>query len=630
SGHAAPGRMIRGEADFTRTSLGRSATLDEHTLVSFGNSADLERDRPFTIAIWLRPSIGNAALRPLVRIADARTRRGYEMSLENHTFIAIQRRATPITFRMISAWPDNALEIRGTQLVPTSDWSHVTLTYDGSGKAAGLKLWINGQPDQVHVLRDNLTGSIRNDAELLCGDKTTGKSYNGGIDDLRVYNRALNATEIAQLGVHHPVQAILSGVYGKRAPEETAALKTAFLKHYGPPEIRRAYTELNQLKKDKVAYEKTLLNTMVMSEQEKPRETFVLGRGDYRNKTDKVMPGVPAVLPPMPPPATDASGKPGAYTRLDLAKWLVSPGHPLTARVMSNRFWQMYFGLGIVKTSEDFGSQGEPPVHAELLDWLATEFIRTGWDVRAMQKLLVMSATYRQTSRVTPALREKDPENRLLARGPRFRLPAEMVRDNALAAGGLLDTRIGGPSVLPYHPKGLWEEMAFGDGFTRQTYEQDHGADLYRRTMYTFWKRTVPPPTLVTFDAPDREKCVVRRAITNTPLQALILLNDPTYVEAARALATRTLGQSARDSGVRLAYAFRAATARRPAARELTLLRQLLAQQTAIYQADANAAAALLKVGESPADTSLAPAELAAWTMVCSAILNLDEVMTKE
>ena len=228
-------------------------------------------------------------------------------------------------------------------------------------------------------------------------------------------------------------------------------------------------------------------------------------------------------------------------TRLSLAKWLVDPAHPLTARVAVNRFWQMYFGTGIVKTQEDFGVQGEPPVHPELLDWLATEFIRTGWDTRAMQRLIVTSATYRQSSKVTAALLEKDPENRLLARASRLRLPAEMIRDTALAASGLLNGEIGGPSVFPYQPRGLWEEMAFGEGFSAQAYEQSHGKDLYRRGMYTFWKRTVPPASLATFDAPDREKCTARRALTNTPLQALVLMNDPTYVEAARAMAQRVL-----------------------------------------------------------------------------------------
>jgi hypothetical protein len=361
---------------------------------------------------------------------------------------------------------------------------------------------------------------------------------------------------------------------------------------------------------------------MVMAEMKKPRETFVLARGDYRNHTEKVEPGVPAMLPPLP--------KDAPPSRLTLAKWLVDPAHPLTARVAVNRFWQMYFGTGIVKTQEDFGVQGEPPVHPELLDWLATEFVRSGWDIKAMQRLIVTSATYRQSSAVTPALLEKDPENRLLARGPRTRLPAEMIRDTALAASGLLNDAIGGPSVLPYQPHGLWEEMAFGEGFSAQSYVQSHGPDLYRRGMYTFWKRTVPPASLATFDAPDREKCTARRALTNTPLQALVMMNDPTYVEASRVLAQRTIVEGGKDEKGRVDYAFRLATARKPSRKEVGVLRQLLKGRYDEFRRDRNAALKLLSVGEAPRDKRLDIAELAAWTTVASAILNLDETITKQ
>jgi hypothetical protein len=361
---------------------------------------------------------------------------------------------------------------------------------------------------------------------------------------------------------------------------------------------------------------------MVMSEREKPRDTFVLARGDYRNQTDKVQPGVPAMLPPLP--------KDAPLNRLTLANWLVQPNHPLTARVAVNRFWQMYFGYGIVKTQEDFGVQGEPPVHPELLDWLATEFIGTGWDVRAMQRLIVTSATYRQSSVVTPALHERDPDNRLLARGTRFRLPAEMIRDTALAASGLLNGEIGGPSVFPYQPAGLWEEMAFGEGYSAQAYQQSHGKDLYRRGLYTFWKRTVPPASLATFDAPDREKCAARRALTNTPLQALVLLNDPTYVETARGLAERTLREGGVDEKSRVAYAFRLATARTPSGKEVAVLRKLLKERLTSFRADSKAAIKLLEVGESPRDKRLDVVEHAAWTTVASVILNLDETITKQ
>jgi hypothetical protein len=309
----------------------------------------------------------------------------------------------------------------------------------------------------------------------------------------------------------------------------------------------------------------------------------------------------------------------------------------MTARVMVNRLWQQHFGRGLVGTSSDFGTMGDGPSHPELLDWLATEFVAPEdtaarpWDVKRLVRLIVTTSAYRQSSAAPPELFARDPENRLLARGPRHRLQAEFLRDQALAISGLLDGRIGGSSVSPYQPPGLWEELASrldGKNWTAQTYTQDHGADLYRRTMYTFWKRTSPPPTLVTFDAPDRETCTVRRARTNTPLQALVLLNDPTYVEASRKLAERLI----REAGTlddRLTLAFRLVLARRPTAREMEVLRQVHRDALARFRADAKAATEFLSVGESPRDPKLDPAELAAWSAVAGVVLNLDEAVTR-
>jgi hypothetical protein len=315
--------------------------------------------------------------------------------------------------------------------------------------------------------------------------------------------------------------------------------------------------------------------------------------------------------------------------RLGFAKWLVDPAHPLTARVTVNRHWRHYFGTGIVKTLEDFGVQGELPSHPELLDWLATEVIRTGWDVKATQRLIVTSATYRQSSRIAPELRERDPENRLLARGPRFRLDAELVRDNALAIAGLLVPTIGGSSAKPYQPKGIWEDVAYGGEFTAQRYVQDSGDNLYRRSMYTFWKRQAPPPDMSVFDAPSREVCTARRTRTNTPLQALALLNDPQYVEAARALAQRIMTHAGAGPAERLAYGFKLATARRPNAQEASILLDVYIHQLEEYRAKPEDAVKLLSVGESARDTDLDSCELAAWSTVASMILNLDETITK-
>lgn len=630
SGRYRQGRTVKGDPTFNNGMISRAVFLDGQTELSFGQVGEFEHNQPFTFALWLRPGLGKVGNYAFQKISDEQTRRGFELIFAETQLFDIQRYAAPLTVRLTTQWPDNAIQLRTKELFYTNEWKHLTLTYDGSSKAAGLQVFLNGKPAAVEVLQDKLNGSLKNAAELIIGNKATGRAYSGGLDDLRFYSSALAAAEIAQLAQQHPIQTILSGITGKRTKEESDRLREYFLTQIAPAELQQKHAALKRTKQEKEQLDKAILNVMVMMERDEPRETFVLARGDYRNKTDKVAANVPAVLPLLQYRDREGAAPAKPPNRLDLARWLVDPQHPLTSRVAVNRFWQMYFGHGIVKTVEDFGAQGEPPVHPELLDWLATEFVRTGWDVKALQKLIVTSSTYRQSSRVTRQVSERDPENRLLARGPRHRLSAELIRDNALAVSGLLDDRIGGRSVKPYQPAGLWEEMAFGDGFTEQSYVQSTGRDLYRRSLYTFWKRTVPPAQLATFDAPDREKCVARRAVTNTPLQALVLMNDPTYVEAARALAARTLREGGKDANSRIAYAFRWATARQPALVEAKVLRALLTQQLARYRNDKKAASEFLRVGETKADDKLEPAELAAWTMVASAILNLDETITKE
>lgn len=410
-------------------------------------------------------------------------------------------------------------------------------------------------------------------------------------------------------------------------------------------EAKTAKADLDRLKKELTQFEQRIPTSMVMREMDKPRDTFVLMRGQYDKLGDKVEAAVPAVLPPLP--------KSAQPNRLGLAQWLVDPSHPLTSRVIVNRYWQMLFGTGLVKTSEDFGSQGELPSHPELLDWLAADFVECQspsatsldqqlavqlneprWNIKRLLRQIVTSAVYRQRSKVQAhhMAGSRDPENRLLSRGPRHRLPAEFIRDVALSASGLMQHKIGGPSVSPYQPAGLWEELmarADGKNWTAQEYSQSHGADLYRRTMYTFWKRTCPPAQLATFDAPDRETCTVRRARTNTPLQALILMNDPTYVEASRKLAERMLLESGPTFDERLTFGFRLATSRRPSIQEIAILRRTFDQQLLRFQNDTQAATKLLSVGESPRHEQLAIHELAAWSVVASILLNLDETVTK-
>jgi mono/diheme cytochrome c family protein len=619
SGKYQHGRTVVGDPTFEVGQAGRAVTFDGDTEVSFGNVASFDRGDRFSLVTWLRPR-GNLPMAVFQKLDDRR--RGFELVFDDVLLVGIQRWAARLTIALTSGAPGGSIEIRTRERLRLGDWHHLALTYDGSGKASGLFLYVNGKLFETDVVRDALTAPIVSAAPLRVGSKALGKPYVGQIDDLRLYNRTLDPEQVQQLAVHYTPRVILSGVTGKRSKDDVLQLREYFLTHAAPPALKAAHGELKALQVRRDELQRQIPTAMVMGEMAKPRETFVLARGDYRNQTDKVQPGVPAVLPPLPRDAP--------LNRLTLAKWLVDPAHPLTSRVAVNRFWQLYFANGIVKTQEDFGVQGEAPVHPELLDWLATEFVRTGWDVRAMQRLIVTSATYRQSSKVTPALLERDPENRLLARGPRVRLPAEMIRDTALAASGLLNGEIGGPSVLPYQPKGLWEEMAFGEGFSAQSYEQSHGKDLYRRGMYTFWKRTVPPASLATFDAPDREKCAVRRALTNTPLQALVLMNDTTYVEAARALAQRALLEGGKNEKSRIEYAFRLATARKPTGKEAGVLRRLLKGQRAEFGRDRQAAIKLISVGESERDKRLDPSELAAWTTVASAIFNLDETITKQ
>jgi hypothetical protein len=350
---------------------------------------------------------------------------------------------------------------------------------------------------------------------------------------------------------------------------------------------------------------------MVMRQMEKPRDTFILSRGQYDVKGERVSTAVPAVLGRVP--------ENGPSDRRALAAWLTAPEHPLLARVTVNRMWSIFFGRGLVKTVNDFGLQGEFPSHPELLDWLAVEFRESGWDVKRLVTLLVTSHAYRQSAAGLPETLQKDPENRLLARGPRSRLPAEHVRDNALALSGLLHAKVGGPSVFPPQPEGLWEELSKREdsgNWTGQFYTPSEGADRWRRGLYTFWKRTCPPPSLMTFDAPDREVCTAERAVTSTPLQALVLLNDPVYVEAARVLAQRILREGGSETGGRLAFGFRLCTSRKAGERELAALEGLLGRQLSRFAAAPAQAAKLVSAGVAPRDAGVSDPELAAWTVI--------------
>jgi Protein of unknown function (DUF1553)/Protein of unknown function (DUF1549)/Planctomycete cytochrome C/Concanavalin A-like lectin/glucanases superfamily len=649
------GKLIHGDVTYGDGPIGKAVQFRGETELSLGQTRDFNSHDSFAIAAWL--SVYDTKKVALLQKRDASEHwAGYEIGVDDLAYTGIRQLNFRIFARFASSWPNDAMEVRTKERVLLDGSHHLLVAYDGSGKAAGLKLFVDGKRLETEAVKDGLHGSFHTSAPLEIGNQAMGGLFKGQISDLRVYGRSLNDAEVESLAVHLPARVLLTKLAGTPAkeietlqadkpPEEAdigelekaetkeeeqarnekrdqARLSEYFLKQDAPEKYRQAYAELVDLRKQREELNRSIITTMVMAEMSKPRDTFVLGRGQYENKGEKVTPDVPSFLPPMPQSLP--------RNRLGLAKWILDPSNPLTARVAVNQYWQQYFGIGIVKTVEDFGSQGEPPTDPELLDWLATEFVRTGWDIKAMQRLIVMSATYRQSSHASREVVERDPENRLLARGPRFRLPAEVIRDNALAISGLLNDKIGGPSVYPYQPDGLWEEMAFGQGFSGQTYKAASGPDLYRRGMYTVWKRSVPPPSLTIFDAPDREKCTARRGITNTPLQALALLNDPTYVEAARGLAQRALRTGGKSDRERVDFAFKLATARTPDPEERSVLLDSLQEFRSSYRMDRPQAGKLLAIGETKADPKLDPRELAAWTTVASMILNLDETITAE
>jgi hypothetical protein len=599
----------KGSPAWTDGPSGKALRLDgkENSFVDAGQAVGFERTDHFSYGAFVRPRGDGACLS---KMDDAAAYRGFDLLLTGGK----------ATVHFIHSWPDNALKVETKEALPKEVWSHVFVTYDGSGKAAGLKIYVDGKPAKTEVLSDNLRDSIATKQPLRLGKRSASSSLSGDLADVRFYSRTLTDAEVGSVAFA-PVGNILRTAEEKRSPEEKAALARAYRELFADG-YRAAKEKAAKAHKERDDFDRQIPTVMVMEDLAKPRETYLLKRGRYDtpDKDQKVAPGVPACMPPLP------EGAP--RNRLGLARWLVAPDNPLTARVAVNRFWQHYFGTGLVKTAENFGVQGEPPSHPELLDWLATEFVRTGWDAKALQRLIVTSATYRQASQAPAALTQRDPENRLLARGPRVRLPAEVVRDNALAIGGLLVENIGGPSVKPYQPAGLWEELAGGAG--EAPYVQEKGPDLYRRSLYVYRKRTVPHPLLATFDAPGREVCQVRRARTNTPLQALELLNDVTYVEAARGLAQLMLTEGGATPESRLTYGFRRATARTPEAAELKVLLRGLDRYRQAYAADKESAKRFLGHGESKPDAKLDPAELAAYAAAAGVILNLDETITKE
>jgi hypothetical protein len=472
-----------------------------------------------------------------------------------------------------------------------------------------------GRQDQTPLPTHEQAEQLRRLDEQMAAAKKTLDTPTPQLDEAAAkWEQGLKPADVQKLP--KPIADILKVEAGKRSP----AQKQALAAHYRTiaPELDAPRKHLAELQRQKDALVKTIPTTLV-TESVAPRMMRILPRGNWLSDAGEVVdPGVPASLLPL-------EIKDRRLTRLDLARWLTSPEHPRFGRVFVNRLWKLMFGQGLVRTMEDFGSQGAWPTHPELLDWLAVEFRDSGWNVKHVLKLMVMSATYRQTSTVTEQARQRDPYNYLLARQARFRLDAEMIRDNALAVGGLLSRKVGGPSVKPYQPAGYWALL----NFPKREWQNDKGEGLYRRGVYTYWCRTFPHPSMLAFDAPSREECTVERPRSNTPLQALVLLNDPSYVEAARAFAEHVLRDGGKETGSRLQYAYRRALGRPARPEEVAVLSELYERHLKQYQADQAAAQGVQTVGDHPAAKDLDAAELAAWTSVTRVLLNLHETMTR-
>jgi hypothetical protein len=589
--------------------LGKALRLPGRSdaVVEVDRGPSLDHTDRFSYGGWIRPE-GDGAY--LSKMDDRAGYCGYDLLVSGNK----------VAVHLVSSWPADALKVVTRTALPRETWTHVMVTYDGSSKARGLSIYFDGRAVEVDVQSDTLRNSTVTPQPLRLGRRSTSEPFRGALADVRIYRRTLSASDVRELAAA-PLLSLAATPSARRTKLHEALVEGYFKTHVDPA-WRQAESTLTKIRARKQEFEDSLPTVMVMEDQPTSRPTFVLKRGRYDmpDANQPVQPGVPSCLGAL---ASDAP-----RNRLGLARWLASADNPLTARVAVNRLWQQHFGVGLVKTAENLGVQSEPPSHPALLDWLAVQFVRTGWDVKAMHRLIVQSATYRQASHAPEPLHQRDPDNRLLARGPRLRLPAELVRDNALAIAGLLTRTIGGPSIKPYQPAGLWEELAGGAG--EGPYVQDKGEKLYRRSLYVYRKRTVPHPAMANFDAPSREICQVKRARTNTPLQALELLNDVTYVEAANHLARRMLTECSGSPSKRLSYGFRLTTAREPVAAELEVLQRGLERYQKTFRADPQSALRWTKEGETPATRDVDSIDLAAYSATAGVLLNLDETISRE
>ncbi len=596
--------------------LGSAPVLGKGVDFSMGQVADFEKDQSFSYGAWVHIPKGYGGYgSALSKMDRADGYRGYDLFIHGGTQYAVH---------LVNHWPNNALKVSTKQKSgKQGEWQHVFVTYDGSAKPEGVKIYLDGELTPTVTDANSLKDSIRTTAPFRIGQRTGGEAFEGGsVQDVRVYQCVLSESEVKSLAQSSHLASLLALPAKDRKPEQTNAL----LEHYLQTKDAGWQTVVQQvaaLETERTNIEARSPIAHVQKEKMDGQPmAVVLFRGSYDQPREKLQADTFAALHPFP--------KEAPRNRLGLAQWLVSPENPLTARVIVNRFWQELFGTGLVKTSEDLGIMGDAPSHPELLDWLAVEFRESGWNVQQLFTLMVTSNTYRQAALTTPAKLEADPGNRLLSRGPRFRMDAEMLRDNALASSGLLVPKLGGPSVKPYQPDGIWEGVAMPESNTKK-YERDTGESLYRRSLYTFWKRAAPPASMEIFNATSREVSCLRRERANTPLQALVTMNDVQFVEASRRLAEQALKTSAGQADGDRPFHFlaRQLLSRAWKPEELDILKISLAELLADFKAQPAEAQKLITFGESKPDPALDPATLAAWTMLANQVMNLDETLNK-
>ena len=576
-------------------------TGDNGIDVGVGN---FRRSQSFSVATWMKTPrhYPRCVVFHRSRAWTDAASRGYELLIEDGRLSAA----------LIHFWPGNAIRVQATQQLPLNEWVHVAVTWDGSSKAAGLRLWLNGEPCETQIIRDNLYKNITGGGgdNIAIGQRFRDVGFAGGqIDDFQVYDRQLTGLELSQIVRGRSVETLVADLQAS-AGDYPAALITDFRRRYASPEYRELADSVAAARKAYNDLQNGLQEIMVMQEQSAPRPAFVLNRGAYDAPGDRVTAETPVWLPAMPAEAP--------RNRMGLARWLVSDDHPLTARVAVNRYWQLLMGSGLVRTPEDFGSQGMVPTHPDLLDWLASDFRAHGWDLKRLMKQILMSATYRQSSQCSEELLSADPDNLLWARSPVYRLTAESLRDNALFVCGLMTDTVGGAPARPYELAASFKPA-----------KPDDGPGLYRRSLYTYWKRTAPAPVMMALDASKREVCRVQRERTASPLQALVVLNGPQFVEAGRSLAARLIQKHGADDQAILQEMFRLLTSRRPTDKDADILADLLRSQQAHFTAHPAAATEYLSVGKLQVDESLDPIRLAAWASLANTLFAFDECMMK-